>query len=179
MIDVKYFYDNFPYRPLKQKQTDGLNFILDKFNKTKNFNTPQLMAYVLATIKHETADTYQPVAEYGKGQGRRYGRRDPVTGIRYYGRGFVQLTWKFNYQMMEEKLGYELVEQPELALDPDISWQIMETGMIQGAFTGKKIRDYINDTKCDYVNARRVINGLDCAKLIAGYAEKLESVIKL
>ena len=46
--------------------------------------------------------------------------------------------------------------------------------MHKGLFTGKKLSDYINATKTDYLNARRIINGVDRADDIKGYAEKLE-----
>jgi len=34
----------------------------------------------------------QPIEEYGKGKGMKYGSPDPETGQTYYGRGFVQTT---------------------------------------------------------------------------------------
>ena len=51
--------------------------------------------------------------------------------------------------------------------------------MFRGLFTGKKLADYMNDKETDYYNARRIINGLDKAELIAGYAKEFESCIKL
>ena len=42
--------------------------------------------------------------------------------------------------------------------------------MVLGMFTGKKLSDYIGPGKCDYVAARRIINGTDRAKLVAHYA---------
>jgi hypothetical protein len=56
------------------------------------------LAYVLATVYHETASTMEPIEEYGKGAGHSYGEPDPETGQVYDGRGYVQLTWKDNYQ---------------------------------------------------------------------------------
>jgi len=44
--------------------------------------------------------------------------------------------------------------------------------MVHGSYTGKKISDYINDKKCDFVNSRRVINGKDKAEEIAAIAQK-------
>ncbi|MFN0275302.1 MAG: hypothetical protein ACKVPJ_06135 [Chitinophagales bacterium] len=35
---------------------------------------------------------------YRKGKNRSYGKTDPVTGKVYLGGGFVQLTWKYNYE---------------------------------------------------------------------------------
>ena len=50
--------------------------------------------------------------------------------------------------------------------------------MTKGTFTGKKLDEYINHVITDYKNARRIINGMDDADLIAGYAEKFEVILK-
>jgi putative chitinase len=129
-------------------------------------------AYGLATAFHETARTMQPIAEYGRGKGKEYGRRDPQTGHAYFGRGFVQLTWRFNYEKAEKELGYELVKNPDLAMRADIAAAILVKGMAAGWFTTKANKHYLNKEPPDYVGARRIINGTDKAELIAGYARK-------
>ena len=96
----------------------------------------------------------------------------------YYGRGYVQLTWDWNYKAMGEKLGNRLLYEPQLALDPVVAYNIMSLGMRNGSFTGKGLSKYINDEQCDYVNARRIINGTDRAQTIAGYAIKLEAILR-
>ncbi len=68
--------------------------------------------------------------------------------------------------------------KPELACQPDIALYIAIHGFKTGAFTGKKLENYINTQSTDYVNARRVINGLDKADLIAGYAVKFEKEVR-
>ena len=50
----------------------------------------------------------------------------------YYGRGDVQLTWYENYELMGKLLNIPLLEQPELALSPEISARIMIEGMTKG-----------------------------------------------
>ena len=135
------------------------------------------LAYMFATVFHETAQTMQPIEEFGRGRGRAYGRPDPVTGQTYYGRGYVQLTWKANYQTMGNLLGHDLVNHPELALRADVAAAIMFEGMttslsLRGDFTGKSLEDYFNDRTTDWVNARRIINGTDKASTIAGYAKQ-------
>ena len=44
--------------------------------------------------------------------------------------------------------------------------------MLTGSFTGRKLADYINESRKDYVSARRIINGNDCADKIAAIAHK-------
>jgi hypothetical protein len=168
--------DNFG--TLRQGQVDGLNTILGAAEADETITDVRWLAYMLATTYHETARTFQPIEEIGKGRGRPYGKPDPVTGQTYYGRGFVQLTWKRNYQRFAELLGLDLVEDPGLALEPNTAFRVMSVGMIRGLFTGKKLADYINDQKGDYVNARRIINALDRAELIASYAKKFETVLR-
>lgn len=145
------------------------------------------LAYVLATTYHETAATMQPIEEYGLGEGRDYGVPDPVTGQTYYGRGYVQLTWKENYQRGEQvvvnfqtmKNDMPLVMQPGLTLTPWVSAQIAINGMAEGWFTGKSLGNYLTDSETDYVNARRIINGTDKAQTIAAYAVEVESALRL
>jgi hypothetical protein len=72
----------------------------------------------------------------------------------------------------------DLVQDPEQALRPAIAYQIMSVGMRKGLFTGKKLGDYISASGCDYKNARRIINGVDQAALIAQYAGTIEGILR-
>ncbi|MEZ2602855.1 peptidoglycan-binding protein [Kluyvera intermedia] len=158
------------------------------YNNVLNRHVPvSWLAYVLATTYHETAATMQPIEEYGKGAGRPYGEPDPETGRTYYGRGYVQLTWKENYQKAQDVVidfrtmtnDVPLVMQPDAAMTPWVAAQIAINGMSQGWFTGKSLGDYLTDTSTDYVNARRIINGTDKAQTIAAYAEEAEAALRL
>lgn len=151
---------------LKQDQVDGFNAVIDTFEKSGG-SDPRHLAYMLATCWHETACTMQPIREYGRGAGRKYGR--PVNGKVYYGRGFVQLTWDYNYRKAGEKLGVDLLGNPDKALDLAIAGQILHRGMIEGWFTGKRLSQYFSARTDDPVGARRIINGTDKAALIAGH----------
>ena len=153
---------------MEQAQVDGVNHILDAFAAAYPAGDPRWLAYMLATVYHETAATMQPISEYGLGRGRPYG--EPDNGHTYYGRGYVQLTWKRNYAAMSPVTGVDLVNHPELALRPDIAAKVMFHGMEHGVFTGKKLADYFTPRTTDFLMARQIINGMDCAALIAGYA---------
>lgn len=160
---------------LKQTQVDGFNAILDKWEAT-GFTDQRWLAYMFATAWHETAKTMQAIREFGLGIKKPYGKIDKVTGKAYYGRGLVQLTWSGNYKKMS-KIIYgdsRLYVDPDLALDLKVAVEIMFEGMttsksFDGDFTGKSLEDYFNDKRDDPINARRIINGLDRAKLINGY----------
>jgi putative chitinase len=161
---------------LSSGQVNGIEAIL---NEAQKRGTPlKQLAYIFATTAHETAQTMQPIAEYGKGKGRKYGVPAGPYGKVYYGRGFVQLTWLENYEHAGYVLGVELVKYPEKALDLGIATEILFSGMAEGWFTGKKLSDYILGDKADYAGARRIINGTDRAALIAGYAESFAKALR-
>ena len=170
-MDRRAFYDHVRDNPfggsLSQSQVDGMEALLDEAESRQI--DPRWLAYILGTTFHEVARTMQPIEEYGKGRGRPYGRPDPVTGKVYYGRGFVQITWKTNYQKMSDIVGVDLVSAPEKTLDLAIATKIIFEGMIRGSFTGRKLSHYFTSNGSDWYNARRIVNRLDRASLIAGY----------
>lgn len=101
----------------------------------------------------------------------------------------MQLTWEENYQNQQNTLDaipqvhqynipYQVHDDYNLALDSRASAIITVGGMRDGDFTGMKLSDYIKPGSVDYVNARRIVNGTDCAEQIAGYAEKYEKALK-
>lgn len=158
---------------LSQLQVDGINAILAAW-ATDGDGDKRKLAYVLATAKHETADTMQPIVERGSDA---YLRSKPYWP--FIGRGFVQLTWKDNYAKASSKLELpmllssppqaDLVAHPEKALEPDIAAKILVRGMLEGWFTGKKLSDYIG-VGWDFVRARAIVNGSDRAIMISVYA---------
>jgi predicted chitinase len=176
LIDRETFFDYvrkslFP-QGMTQGQVDGFNAILAGWEKRYPDGDLRWLAYELATTQWETAHTMQPIEEYGKGSGKKYGVPDPETGETYYGRGYVQLTWKDNYAKMCEPTGCDLVNEPSKALDPETAAIILFHGMEQGSFTGKKNSDYFNEAKTDWVNARQIINGNDHDDEIANLAKQ-------
>ena len=158
-----------PLGPFSDSQKEALSALLDCLESDNDMADLSWCAYALATSYWETGKTFRPIEEYGKGAGHSYGVPDSVTGQAYYGRGFIQMTWKSNYMQFGKTLGIDLVNHPELALQPDVAYKIMSTGMRHGSFTGVGLAKYFNDTMSDAVNARKIINGLDQAERIAGY----------
>lgn len=165
---------------LIQVQVEQMNAILDEWD-SRGLTNIHWLAYMFATNIGECGRNMAPVREgfktsdlearaYVKRRGYKYAK--VIGGQVYYGRGRVQLTWLFNYEKAGKELGVDLVNNPDLALDPVIATRIMFDGMIQGWFTGKKLQDYFNVRKTDYFNARRIINGLDRAAEIGGVAQK-------
>lgn len=165
---------------LRQSQVDGINAILA--------HTADLpishRAYILATVVRETGSRMQPIYEiWGPtaAQKRYEGRKDignteTGDGFKFRGRGYVQITGRANYKDWSARLGLPLTEDPDLALDPENAMHILVEGMKLGTFTGKSLGDYLPG---DYVQARRIVNGLDHATEIAGYADEFEEALRL
>ena len=173
---------------LSQEAVDNINLIVETCEKY-GLTYPQT-AYLLATTYHETGGTMKPIKEYG---GDKYlskydtGRLAKALGntpqadgdgIKYAGRGYLMITGGYNYKFAGEQLGIDLINNPDLALEPKYAAEILVNGSMSGWFTSKKLSDYINDKKKDYINARRVINGLDKAQLIASYAVVFEKALR-
>ena len=128
------------------------------------------IAYIMATVQHETANTYKPVREaFWKTE---EWRRQNLRYYPYYGRGYVQLTWRTNYQKYSNILGVDLVNNPDRALEPSISLYILVHGMANGIFTGRRLGQYVSVNRTDFVNARKVINDMDRAHHIANLAQQ-------
>ncbi len=145
-------------------------------------------AYMLATAWLETSYTYDPVPERNRGGTHAYAA--PVTWDdaagkahthRYYGRGYVQLTWLDNYRRLGADIGVgdKLAKDPSLLLHAATAYQVMSYGMTHGSFTGVGLARFIHDATCDYRGARAIINPHDHADPIAAKAEKIEMLLRL
>lgn len=114
----------------------------------------------------------KPEAIANRAYGGRMGNIFEGDGWKYRGRGYVQITGKMNYDKFSELLDLDLLTNPDWALRDDVAAKIAVIGMRDGVFTGKKLGDYFTAKVSDWVKARRIINGLDRANDIAGYARK-------
>lgn len=186
-IDKHSFFSNYRdfFGNLSQRQVDGLDQLLDAIRADESVTDLRHLAYMLATVKHECADTWRPITEYGNRTyfdkynagtsiGKRLGNLHKGDGYLFRGRGYVQITGRDNYA----KFGLDLIANPDKALEPGTAFKIMVAGMLNGLFTGKSLYTYIHDGICDYVAARRIINGTDQAENIAKYAFTFEKILK-
>ena len=173
---IKYF-----GRVKNPKTIQVVNAIID-YCDFKKLNKNQI-AYILATAYHETAHDFIPKREFGSNEYfvRRYWNNTKVAkwlgndsaseAIKYCGRGLVQITGETNY----EKFG--ITDNPEKALETEMAVKILVDGMINGIFTSRKLSNYITEVSKDFFNARKIINGLDKAELIASYAERFIKIM--
>lgn len=179
-IDRAAFFSGYrsAFGKLSQAQVVGIELLLG-FIEADPLPDVRWIAYLMATIKHECADTWMPIDEKGgasyfrKYDGRAdLGNTQPGDGALYHGRGYVQITGRKNYAQMGGLLGVDLIGNPDFAKVPLTAYQIACVGMAKGLFTGKGLMDYLG-AQTDWVNARRIINGTDKAKVIAGYADAM------
>ena len=167
---------------MSQIQVDGQKVILSLWEH-QDTGTPMVdlrwLAYMLATVYAETLVMW-PIREIGEGEGRDYGEPDENGNV-FYGRGFVQLTWKTNYDRATKALSLtderDLTLHPDVALDSLIAARIMFRGMSEGWFTGAKLGQFFDHETDDPISARTIINGYDRAEEIAAWHEQfLEAV---
>jgi hypothetical protein len=181
---LKHFYDTARAKlfagSLTQGQVDGMGKIV-AFGQERGTSREDL-AYLLATVFHETARWMQPIREgarrygldYTDAQSRRavesiyskgviswnYALPD-ANGNSFYGRGLLQITHKENYAKFEDACDAPLALHPDLVLDWDNALIITFLGMEDGMFrSGHSLLDV--DTVGmykDFVRARGIING--------------------
>ena len=178
--------------PVRGAASEGIQFLLRRLQSDERVPHLEWAAYILATVKHETAHTYAPIAEQARKGDPNFTCYDPGRhplaaamgntqlgdGKRYRGRGYVQLTWKNNYAKQGARLGVDLVAQPERACEPEIAYDILVDGMVAGRFTGAKLGLFVLPGAAHYEEARRVVNGRDKAKPIAEYARAFEAALR-
>jgi hypothetical protein len=190
-LNRKFFYDSTRLAlfggSMSTGQVNGLNQLLDHWEDSYAQRDDRWLAYIPATVHHEVDRTVRPIKEYG---GDKYffkmydkaGQRPDVAkrlgnimngdGVLFHGRGFVQLTGRYNYAYWQKRLGIDLTSSRAAAdrvLDADVATRILVGGMVDGTFTGKKLADYFAGVREDWEGARKIINGNDKKALIAAY----------
>jgi len=170
---------------LTQGQVDGMNRIVEYAKKWEYSRGDT--AYVLATIKHETASWMQPIREGARRYGPTYTdaqAKRAVTAIfnkgiirtnyalpagpyrqSYYGRSLIQITWYDNYKKFSDLLGPNFMKFPDLVLEWPYALDIAFIGMRDGMFRKPKLGDF--KFPAEFKAARDIVNG-DSAKTWGG-----------
>lgn len=196
------------FGPVKQTEVDGLDFLLDQIEADKDFSVLRQVAYMLATVKGETG-VFQPLKEKRanpKRQPALFKQQQKYFPSGFFGRGYVQLTFKENYRMAGQKLAGTVIEvqnkdgskrkltidkdtfvnEPDLVMQPTASYQILSRGMREGWFRKRKnkapfkLSDFIKEGSApDYKGARNIINHPSSfADKFAGFADKFELILR-
>lgn len=103
-------------------------------------DTPQRIAAFMAHLAHESGE-YRYMEEIADGsdyEGRAdLGNVQPGDGVKYKGRGPIQITGRANYQACGTFLGLPLLERPDLLTRP-------EHGTLSAAWFWSKAKPWLN-----------------------------------
>lgn len=189
---------------LSQAQVDGTSAILAEAER-RNLPDEQI-AYILATVFHETGGKMQPVVENlnytSAAQIRKtwpkrfssiaaaqpYVRQPQKLANKVYGgrmgNDSVNDGWTYRGRGLPQITGednykkFGIADAPEKALELGTAIRILFEGMVLGKFTERKLSDFFGKGKADPEGARVIVNGTDKATLIAGYYRNfLDSLI--
>lgn len=141
----------------------GPEHILQRVAIRAGINGDEL-AQFMAQVRHESAD-FTRMKEIGGNKyfAKRYdpklapdtarilGNKHAGDGVRYHGRGFIQITGRDNYRMAGKALGLPLEQQPDLAAKPEVAakiavwyWQTRVKPNVQNFNDTNAVTRYIN-----------------------------------
>jgi len=128
-----------------------------------------MVLMAIGTIRAETAG-FEPISEFKSrfntspnghpfdlyDNRKDLGNRGKPDGASFKGRGFVQLTGRFNYTKFDKELGLggKLVANPELANDPQVAARLLASFLKAAE---KRIRNALREGNLR--EARRAVNG--------------------
>jgi putative chitinase len=131
------------------------------------------LQHFLAQLGHES-DGYKAMEEYASGkayEGRAdLGNTQPGDGVRYKGRGPIQITGRNNYRIYGKRIGINIEKYPELASNPCIGMRLaLEYWKAKGLNALADADDILGITK--KINGGT--NGLDDRKRRLALAKEL------
>jgi putative chitinase len=153
----------YPYTPASTLEASlpSLQEGIDKYQI--GFNRQRIAAF-LAQIGHESGGLRYTV-ELASGQAYEWrkdlGNVNLGDGVKFKGRGWIQLTGRHNYRQAGKAIGVDLEANPELAANPKY------LGLLAGWFWSSRNLNFWAD-KEDFEKITRLINGG-----LNGYADRL------
>jgi len=134
------------------------------------------MIGAMATARVEVGREFPLCAEKTDGlylEGRAdLGNTQKGDGFKFRGRGWVQLTGKYNYDFFGRMINENLIADPEMALEPG------QAGMLLAAFFKSKNIPAMCE-KLDWYSVRKTINGINKATGVPnGLADFLKIVVQ-
>ena len=143
--------------------------LLDACSKAE-INTPLRISAFFAQIGHESESFIysEEIASGAAYEGRRdLGNTQRGDGVRYKGRGIIQITGRANYKKYGDILGLALEQNPQLAKDPAIAckiaaafWKEKDLNRFADKSDFKRINGGLNgysDRFCRYSLAKSVL----------------------
>ena len=110
----------------KKKATKGSygSDHLKSYAMKNGITDPTELAMFMAQMSHESG-SFRYAEEIHDGSDYEgssiLGNNQPGDGKRYKGRGYIQLTGRWNYGHYGKKVGADLINNPQLAADPDVA----------------------------------------------------------
>lgn len=107
--------------PAAKGRVDRFLVFINRYAPEFGITTSLRMAHYLAQVAHESAELKytKELASGAEYEGRKdLGNTSRGDGVRYKGRGLIQLTGKANYKAYKEYCGFDVVAKPELLEQP-------------------------------------------------------------
>lgn len=144
-----------------EKFTQPLNETMEKYQ----INTPQRISCFLAQLAHESG-CLKYVRELADGkayEGRKdLGNSESGDGVKFKGRGLIQITGKINYAALSKEFGQDFLQHPELLEGP--VWATMSAGWF---WSTRKLNEFADMMAFERIT-KRINGGLN------GYADRLK-----
>ena len=129
-----------------------MNFINDTCDKF-NINTPIRQLCFLAQVGHESGSLYftEELASGAAYEGRKsLGNTQPGDGVKFKGRGLIQITGRFNYKAVGDALATDFIGNPKLLGGKNVTvctdTQLKNAAMSAGWFWSVSKLNAIADT---------------------------------
>lgn len=129
--------------------------LIHKAMVDRGHDSREALILAAATTVVETGN-FAPLEEKAGGtayEGRKIlGNTEPGDGPRFKGRGYLQITGRWNYRHFGSKVNVDLIRRPQLACDPWVAAMVLaayleERGVIAQAVAG------------NWTRARQLVNG--------------------
>ncbi|MEM1360588.1 MAG: N-acetylmuramoyl-L-alanine amidase [Pseudomonadota bacterium] len=124
------------------------------------------IAYVLATAQHECNFGHPMEENWRKSAAQLAYENSNLNekdgdGFLFRGRGYVQLTFRYNYRRYGKIVGRDLENDPDDVKDPAVAAEILVYGMSQDGFCGpnKILSAFGEGPDFDFIGARAIVNG--------------------
>jgi putative chitinase len=134
---------------------NGLAAAMPRCIQIADLTTPLRQEHFLAQLAHESAG-FKTTTEYASGkeyEGRKdLGNTQKGDGVRFKGRGLIQITGRSNYASMGKALGQNFLKEPELAAE--FPWAALTAAQY---WKDRKLNRYADID--DIRGVTRVING--------------------
>jgi putative chitinase len=174
---------------LNQPQVSGIDRLLGFIEDDPKVDDVRAAAFILALVQSETANMWHPLEdlaarkmanryEPGTALGKSLGNTQKGDGLRFRGRGYIQITGRANYQRLGGALGIDLVANPDAAQEPATAYRIMSEALYRGLLTGKKLTDFIRGAQVDYKNLLKVLRVQDPSSRVLKMIHTLENILR-